>query len=847
MKKNFAKIFNKRVSFVYFLILEAILLFLDFKYFVNSERLSEFVLVMRPLIEVIYTSLVNFAAVWITCYLLVAQVFKDRYSLENAEEMQLTPMSGQLRNIIVSVIFGVLMMFLTDAFDIFDRCILSMCGYCVFTLFVIVGVLWSAKNTVKSMMTNTMVDKAFSNIHKEIQKNKALPFKSVKNVQDIFEESILKEDNSVAEHIIQKTEELFCEMLESNVFESDAYKQSAVKIAEFLGFEINAVKNAHSSAIIRKMFEQQGNIMERLLDREDKTIFFKNMRWYCSHLSKMQTENDDISREFLRNSYRPFEIIFDRIIDQKDDELLASVFGTVANGFQYGLKHCRDEENAIFYAHILRRIAMRYYETNQAFFPEPLKSDYMNLLRELILAGDVKEDTIQICIGTFLSLKEKLPDVAVEFYRNIFFGKRGADFHQIGNGGYTVLKTAFLHKLFDEADTTYIKDNLKVIMELRVDAIQDSIELKKDGSIPFVDTYRELIETSDTYTLMDLVRDFCFLAARCLVVGNKTLFLFLLQQYVSFYRESDKKDDLFVFYRRLSTSEALLNNKEMFFIFLTVIEGLLETEYEERLASLLGGIALRNCEGKKEIIATLYRVQRSCQNARDKESVVWMLEDVLFSCEEESVKSSAARALVEIAAREENEEQRQQIFVALTDEALTSVSSNVKKDIIDKIGIEKENRPPLSEEDLRRIYNICVSCIEKGDEETLKYGVSRLGWILLHALQNQDKEDAFKEYIIDRVTDIYEIAGKMDISHRTKVTMITLFTTIGMYCYVNGEEKYLKKIYRALESESIETVKLAMKLRLHENNSWDDVFVSDEAKQDAFIKGIEEQRKAEEI
>lgn len=845
MKKNLAKIFSKKILFVYFLLIEAILLFLDFQYFVNSKHLPEFVFVMRPFVEIMYTSLVNFAAVWITCYLLVAQVFKDRYSLENAEEIQLTPMSGQLRNIIVSVIFGVLMMFLTDAFDLFDKCILSMCGYCVFTLFVIVGVLWSAKNTVKAMMTNTMVDKAFLNIHKEIQKNKALPFKSVKNVEDIFEESILKEDNSVAEHIIHKTEELFCEMLESNVFESDAYKQSAVKIAEFLAFEISAVKSAHSGVIIRKMFEQQRNIMERLLDREDKTIFFKNLKWYCTHLSKMQTENDDISREFLRNSYGPFEKMFDKIIDQKDDELLASAFGTVAQGFQYGLKHCSDEENAIFYAHILRRIAMRYYETNQAFFPEPLKGTYMNLLRELILAGDVKEDTIQICIGTFLLLKENLPDVAVEFYRNIFFGKRGADFNEIGNGGYTVLKTAFLHKLFDEADKTYIKNNLKVIMELRVDAIQDGIELKKDGTIPFVDTYRELIETSDTYTLMDLTRDFSFLAARCLVVDNKTLFLFLLQQYVSLYRESDKKDELFVFYKRLSISEALLNNKEMFFIFLTVIEGLLETEFEERLASLLGGIALRNCEGKKEIIAALYRVHRSCQNAQDKESVVWMLEDILFSCEDESVKSSAARALVEIAIKEENEEQKQQIFVALTDEALTSVNCNVKKDIIDKIGSEKKNRPPLSKEDLRRIYNICVSCIEKGDEETLKYGVSRLGWILLYALQNQDKEDAFNQYAFDRIVDIYEIAGKMDISRRTKVTMATLFTTIGMYCYVNGEAEYLKKTYRVLQYEDVETVKLAMKMRLHENNSWDDVFVSDAAMRDAFIQGIEEQRKAE--
>lgn len=78
---------------------------------------------------------------------------------------------------------------------------------------------------------------------------------------------------------------------------------------------------------------------------------------------------------------------------------------------------------------------------------------------------------------------------------------------------------------------------------------------------------------------------------------------------------------------------------------------------------------------------------------------------------------------------------------------------------------------------------------------------------------------------MDRTIDLFKIAKNMDISKKTLVFIMTLFTTVGTYCCKDAKYKgYQDKILEILIKEDYIRIKTAIELRTKENNMWDKLF-----------------------
>ena len=65
----------------------------------------------------------------------------------------------------------------------------------------------------------------------------------------------------------------------------------------------------------------------------------------------------------------------------------------------------------------------------------------------------------------------------------------------------------------------------------------------------------------------------------------------------------------------------------------------------------------------------------------------------------------------------------------------------------------------------------------------------------------------------------------MDVSHKTRMFMLTLFPTVGAYCCKNAiYSKYCNKIIDAIKNEPMINVETAVRLRTSENDMWNNLY-----------------------
>lgn len=123
----------------------------------------------------------------------------------------------------------------------------------------------------------------------------------------------------------------------------------------------------------------------------------------------------------------------------------------------------------------------------------------------------------------------------------------------------------------------------------------------------------------------------------------------------------------------------------------------------------------------------------------------------------------------------------------------------------------------------KEIYNIGMKCIENNNEVALREVSNCLGWYIIRSIKNDNNINT--DYLIDRTIDLYEIANNMEVTEKTKIFMMTLFTIVGTFCCKDARyEKYLKKIIEKLKKDDFIRIKTAIQLRTKENDMWDDLF-----------------------
>lgn len=123
----------------------------------------------------------------------------------------------------------------------------------------------------------------------------------------------------------------------------------------------------------------------------------------------------------------------------------------------------------------------------------------------------------------------------------------------------------------------------------------------------------------------------------------------------------------------------------------------------------------------------------------------------------------------------------------------------------------------------KSIYNIGVGCIEDDRENAVRTVSNSLGWFIIRSIDNDNNE--LSNYLIERTIDLFRIAQNMQVSEKTLIFIMTLFTTVGTYCCKDIRyQRFLDKILDVLKNEEYIRIKTAIELRTNENTMWDKLY-----------------------
>ena len=116
----------------------------------------------------------------------------------------------------------------------------------------------------------------------------------------------------------------------------------------------------------------------------------------------------------------------------------------------------------------------------------------------------------------------------------------------------------------------------------------------------------------------------------------------------------------------------------------------------------------------------------------------------------------------------------------------------------------------------RSLFNIGTECIENNFEEGLRRVSNSIGWLIIYSLKQTTHPHT--TYLIKRAQELFYLAKKMDVSKKTQMFLLTLFTTVGSYCCKDPSYiSFRDSIIDSIKDESIERVKIAVSLRTNEN------------------------------
>lgn len=142
----------------------------------------------------------------------------------------------------------------------------------------------------------------------------------------------------------------------------------------------------------------------------------------------------------------------------------------------------------------------------------------------------------------------------------------------------------------------------------------------------------------------------------------------------------------------------------------------------------------------------------------------------------------------------------------------------------------------------KSLYNIATNCIENDFEEGVRKCSNALGWFAISSIKQGNGKQTI--YIIDLAKEMLDISIDLNVSTKTQTFLLTLFTTVGMFCCKdNTNRSYLRKILESIEKVDGKLVESAIKIRTYENSMWDNLLDNTQRVSNQFRKEYKQFKK----
>ena len=252
--------------------------------------------------EIIFSAVTLIVGLWISCYLLCVELFKDRYPMEILKKEYTVNVKWIFFALIYCMVYGGIVV-ICDF--IFWGCV----WFIIMSTFTIIYVFFCIYQANNALMCNTYIDEYYEKIKNNVEKRDIVDFpNALKEMKQIFAESIEKEESYVARNIVEKIGKIF-RMLLSNCIrlreevDKEKIQDAFDQIVDFNIFQLSTCQDSKSSLLLMQIIRQQRVNLTFCIDN-DQFEWYKQYLFKCNKfLFKMQKEENTVLEEKIYSIY----------------------------------------------------------------------------------------------------------------------------------------------------------------------------------------------------------------------------------------------------------------------------------------------------------------------------------------------------------------------------------------------------------------------------------------------------------------------------------------------------------------------------------------------------------------
>lgn len=622
---------------------------------------------------------------------------------------------------------------------------------------------WDLFRIIRTMTISAYVEDYCDTLTNKLdRKENTIAAGTFSDLRRMFEECIIKEEYLAAQQISKDSGRVFRSFLENSISLSSECKNG------------KELQKSFEKVIRFGMYqlEKCNEIESELLVEDIKIQQVKNIQlcikanqyeWFKSYI-------EELNRTFIRST------------DDKHDKTIKCIFGICSRV----LSDLLEEKKIDWCKELVEKISSTIYWTGH-FMNNTYSDMYMHFITEGLV--DNKDESLDELMFEKLSrytwLLNHYSYQNSEFILGYYYY-----FNELVKNKDEKKLDRFMKMLFDDA---VMNNNDSVWMEYRSYCVDRLVEDEK-GLIS-VEDYQTVLLTN--------------------IIESKTTYKFKIgfpnyKEQISLVATSTEKvkevcDKIYDLFVRTIISE----NVGFFYVLLTIMEECIETAdkaqkiiHEELLSTYMDVIG-----------RTIY-----CPNRQFESMAIDSLKKAIIKMDNNnSISEDFGKTIIERVT----DMGRSRYFDGHTvlESSIEILSKFVDKETVYRFASGFEKKKMIG----RGLYNIGVNCIEINYENGLRKASNALGWFIIHSME--DGQKALVQYLIELSGHMYDLSYEMNISKKTLTFLATLFTTVGMYCYMEPlYEVYLADVFKAMTKVTPEDVKTALKLRTFENDTFEDLF-----------------------
>ncbi len=712
----------------------------------------------ETLSELFFNFITVVVGFWVTCYLLFVELYKDRYPFAVANRKFVPRMKKGLMYVGISLLFGCVAIIRKDG--IFENIVFLLSG--IIAIAIIAHLVFDMS---KNMMVSTYIEDYCEEILKNLKKEDVDVVKNtVKELQGVLEECVIREEYAVAQKISNCSGEVFRKFLREYVEllqrgnSIESIEKSFKRIVKLGVQQLYICDDINSELLVSEIVTQQIKNIEFCIDAKLFEWYKLYVNEFTELIYKSQQENKE---KVIQKLFEICTCILSKTIKQDKKEwahyLIDEVY-EITSFIGHTSKNLYDR-------YFIKFIAYGLWEANE---DDKLYEDMFGIFEKYTFMLDRYnkgfEESILGYVFLFNELLKGKKEKRIEQFMELIFAGMDSD---CNDSSWIEFKFFCINQL---SEKKMMKDT--ALNDYHIKIINQIIEMKgsyKGGySLPkFKMNIYDGMPTKEK--IEKICKDIEYLLNRSIISDNLEFFYYIMRVLNDCIESSN------------------INQKDI-------------------------QIALF------DIYVWLVHRTRRLSNRQFEEIVFDSIKEIIEKLDDNKKISDAFgdKIIKEIVELAKNSDSNDDTVIIQTVELLFDFIDDKKNY---RFVLKKEKRKTVG----KGIYNIGVNCIENDCEDGLRKASNALGWFITKSIEQGAAE--LSKYLLELAKKMLDIAIDMDISRKTQTFLVTLFTTVGMFCCKEPQYKsYMEVILEEVKKLDKKILDTAISIRTYENDMFCDLF-----------------------